>query len=97
MKEGAGNEVSLPPPPSLSLGALCGELGGRVSLMGTLQRIILSQGLREKGEIFLSGELLVGNPRDTQNKALKMGNVRPRGPSGESGGVSFTGGLLRDR
>jgi hypothetical protein len=39
----------------------------------------------------------VGNPRDTQNKALEMGNALSRGPGEKSGGVSFTGGLLRDR
>jgi hypothetical protein len=30
-----------------------------------LGNMLLSQGIREKGEIFPSGELLLGNPRDT--------------------------------
>ena len=46
--------------------------------------------LRE-GEIFLSRELLLGNPRDTKMKALEMGNSLHRGPFGKPGGISFTG------
>jgi hypothetical protein len=31
---------------------------------GNMEGMLLSQGLREKDKIFLSGELLMGNPRD---------------------------------
>jgi len=43
------------------------------------------------GEIFLSGDLLLGNPRDTKMKAMEMGNSLHRGPIGKPGGISFTG------
>ena len=50
---------------SLSLEALWGEPGGRAPLLGILEGMLLSQELREKGENFLSGELLPGNLRET--------------------------------
>jgi len=41
------------------------EPEGRAPLLGTLVGKLLSHGLRKSGEIFLYGELLMGNPRDT--------------------------------
>jgi hypothetical protein len=54
--------------------------------------VLLSQGLREKGEIFLSGELLLGSSRDMLKKALETGNSLNMGPVGEprGGRGSFT-------
>ena len=37
----------------------------RGPVVGNMDRMLLSKGLREKGEIFLSGELLLGNVGDT--------------------------------
>jgi hypothetical protein len=54
--------------------------------------MLLSQGLQEKGEILLSGELLLEKPRDTQNKALEMGISLHRDPV--EGCISW--GLLQD-
>jgi hypothetical protein len=45
----------------------------------------------KESEIFLSREPLLGNPRDTQMKALGMGNSLYRGPIGKPGRISFTG------
>ena len=37
----------------------------RGPVWGNMEGLLLSQGLREKGEIFQSGKLLLGNPRVT--------------------------------
>jgi len=60
------------------------------------QIIILSKEFQGKGEIFLSGELLRGNPRDIK-KALETGNSLRSDPVGEPGGGFVYCGLLRDR
>ena len=60
------------------------------SLTGDPRRDAPFPGNLREGEIFLSGELLLGNPRDTKMKALEMGNSFHKGPIGKLG-ISFTG------
>jgi hypothetical protein len=50
-------------------GSLTGDPRGDAPFPGNL-----------RGEIFLSGELLLGNPRDTKMKALEKGNSLHMGP-----------------
>ena len=62
-------------------GSLTGDPRGDAPFPGKLR----------EGEIFLSGELLLGNPRDTKMKAMEMGKSLHRAPFGKPEGISFTG------
>jgi hypothetical protein len=56
---------------------------------------LLSYGLREEGEIFFSGELLLRNSRDMKKRLWKRANISISVPVGEHGGGSFTEAVLR--
>jgi len=62
-------------------GSLTGDTRGDAPFPGNLREC----------EIFLSRELLLGNPRDTKMKALEMGNSLHRVPTGKPGGISYPG------
>jgi hypothetical protein len=63
----------------------------RGPVLGNMEGMLLSQGLTEKGEIFLSGKLFGGNPRDTRRRLWKCSSVSIGAPLGNLKGGSFTG------
>ena len=63
----------------------------RGPVLGNMERMILSQGLKEKGEIFLSGKRFGGNPRDTRRRLWKRASVSTGTSLGSPKGGSFTG------
>jgi len=67
-------------------GSLTGDPRGDAPFPGNLR----------EGEIFQSGELLLGNPRDTKMKALEMGSSLHRCPFGKHlGGFHLLGTVER--
>jgi hypothetical protein len=64
----------------------------RDPVLGNMDGMILSQELKEKGEIFLSGKRFWGNPRDTRRRLWKRSSVS-RGASlgSPKGGFVYRG------
>jgi hypothetical protein len=59
--------------------------------VGNIEGMFLSQGLTQKGESFLPGKLLFGNPRDTRRRLWKGPSVSKGASLGNLKGGLFTG------